>query len=127
VTNYDIAAFCGDECRGIGKVVKGVVMMNVCGEGNETITFKALDRSTGIVMDIVESVPFTGDVLGAYTEPFKLNLGEEAATGIELVDSSQLTVDNDAIYNVAGQRMTMDKKVLPKGVYIRGGKKIMVR
>ena len=113
-SDYDVAAFCGDECRGVGKVVKGVVMMNVCGEGDETITFKALDRHTGIVMDIMESVPFTGDVLGAYTEPFKLSLGGESATRIELVDDSQLPIDDAAIYNVSGQRI----KTLQKGVNI---------
>ena len=57
VDNYDVGAFCGDECRGVGKVVQGVVMMNVCGEGGETITFKAMEKETGIVMDISESVP----------------------------------------------------------------------
>ena len=114
VTNYDIAAFCGDECRGVGKVVEDVIMMNVCGEANEVITFKALDRQTGIMMDIEESVPFTGDVLGAYTEPFRLNLGGEKSTGIEIVDSSPLAVDDDAIYNVSGLRIG----TLQKGVNI---------
>ena len=118
VEDYDVAAFCGDECRAVGKAVKGVVMMNVCGEGGEAITFKALDRNTGIVLKIEESVPFTGDVLGTYTEPFRLTLGEEESTGIETVYSPQLTVDNNTVYNVAGLRMTMDEKALPKGVYI---------
>ncbi len=114
VNDYDVAAFCGDECRGVGKVVKGVVMMNMCGEGNEPITFKAIDKKSGIVMDIKESVPFSADVLGGYTEPFRLTLGEDAITDIESVDSSQLTVDCDAIYNIAGQRVG----TLQKGVNI---------
>ena len=49
------------------------------------------------------------------------------ATGIKSVDSSKLTVDNDAIYNVAGQRVSTAKKALPKGVYIRNGKRILVK
>ena len=118
LNNHFVAAFCGDECRGVGKIVKGVVMMNVCGEGNEIITFKAINKNTGIVMNIKESVPFTGDVLGTYTEPFQLNLDGESSTGIETVQSSQLIVDGDTIYNLAGQRMAMDQKILSKGVYI---------
>ena len=114
--NYDVAAFCGDECRGVGKVVKGVLMMNVCGEGDETITFKAIDKKSGIVMDINESVTFTGDVLGAYTEPFRLTLGEENITDIAIIPSS--TGIEEIVYNAAGQHVTKDKQALPKGVYI---------
>ena len=116
VSDYDVAAFCGDECRGVGKVVKGVVMMNVCGEGDETITFKAIDKKSGIVMDINESVTFTGDVLGAYTEPFRLTLGEENITDIAIIPSS--TGIEEIVYNAAGQHVTKDKQALPKGVYI---------
>ena len=115
INAYDVAAFCDDECRGVGKVVNDVVMMNVCGEGGETITFKALDKTTGTMMDIQESVTFTGDVLGAYTEPFKLTLGEENITDIAIIPSK---TDIDAIYNAAGQRVTQDKQTLPKSVYI---------
>lgn len=104
VEGYDVAAFCGEECRAVGKVVKGVVMMNVCGEGDEIITFKAIDKKSGIVMDIKESVPFSADVLGEYTEPFRLTLSGDSASGIEIVHSSQFAVDNEIIYNVAGQR-----------------------
>ena len=133
VNNYDVGAFCGDECRGVGKVVQGVVMMNVCGEGGETITFKAMEKKTGIVMDISESVPFTADVLGTYMKPFKLTLEEaleeEDLTGIATLQSR--TDMEDAIYNMAGQRVTMDKPSLPKGVYLRlkDGKttKVLVR
>ena len=124
VSDYDVAAFCGDECRGVGKVVKGVVMMNVCGEGGENITFKAIDKKSGIVMDIKETVTFTGDVLGAYTEPFRLTFNGESITGIATIKSE---TDVDAIYNMAGQRISTDKQTLPKGVYIYKGKKVMIK
>ena len=116
LNDYDVAAFCGDECRGVGKVVKDVVMMNVCGVGEETITFKAIDRKSGIVLDIKESVSFSADVLGVYTEPFRLTIDEESVTGIANIQSD---TDTEAIYNVAGQRLTPDKQALPQGVYIR--------
>ena len=91
-------------------------MMNVCGEGNETITFKAIDKKSNIVLDIKERVSFTGDVLGAYAEPFKLTLGEESITDIVTIKSETAV---DAIYNMAGQRLTTDKQTLSKGVYIQ--------
>ncbi|MBR1799946.1 MAG: hypothetical protein IJ767_00400 [Bacteroidaceae bacterium] len=45
------------------------------------------------------------------------------ATGIEAVDSLQMTVDNKAIYNLSGQRLSK----LLKGVNIVGGKKVLVK
>ena len=51
----------------------------------------------------------------------------DLSTGIQSVDSSKLTVDSDAIYNLAGQRVTMDRKALPKGVYIKNGRKFVVK
>ena len=54
-------------------------------------------------------------------EPFKLTLEEaleeEDLTGIATLQSR--TDMEDAIYNRAGQRVTMDKPSLPKGVYLR--------
>ncbi|MBO4674230.1 MAG: InlB B-repeat-containing protein [Bacteroidaceae bacterium] len=123
-SDYDVAAFCGDECRGVGKVVKGVLMMNVCGEGGEDITFKAIDKTSGIVLNIQESVSFSGDVLGAYTEPFRLTISGESITGIATIKSETAV---DAIYNVAGQRISTDKQTLSKGVYIYQGKKVMIK
>ena len=55
-----------------------------------------------------------------------MNIANEA-TGIELVDSSKLTIDSGIIYNLAGQRMGTSTKSLPTGVYIRNGKKIKVK
>ena len=46
--------------------------------------------------------------------------GDEA-TGINAIDNEQLTIDNDAIYNLAGQRINK----MHKGINIVNGKKIL--
>ena len=46
--NYTIGAFVGDECRGMGKVVKdGKMMINVAGKAGEVVSFRLHDESTG--------------------------------------------------------------------------------
>ena len=47
----------------------------------------------------------------------------DKATAIAGVKNS---TKNDAIYNLSGQCVGLDAKTLPKGVYIRGGKKVVV-
>ena len=43
------------------------------------------------------------------------------ATGIEAIDNGQLTMDNDEIFNLAGQRVSKAQK----GIYIINGKKVL--
>ena len=43
--------------------------------------------------------------------------------GIETIDNGQLAIDNAAIYNIAGQRVSKPTK----GLYIIGGKKVLVK
>ena len=44
-------------------------------------------------------------------------------TGIEAIDNGQMTMDNEVIYNVAGQRVNKAQK----GIYIVNGKKVVVK
>lgn len=107
VHTYELAAFCGDECRGVALVVNDVMMMNVCGEGGETITFKAFNKQTGAVHDINESVLFTGDALGSYKTPFMVTLGEEEASGIAIVQEG---IVEEIIYTPNGRRINQPQK-----------------
>lgn len=125
-TRYDVGAFCGEECRGVGRVVKNKILMNVYGQGGETITFRVFDKETGETLSLQEQVSFVPDVLGSVKAPYLLTFDSEA-TDIKLVDSSQWTVDKGVIYNLAGQRMGTSTQSLPAGIYIRNGKKIQVK
>ena len=46
---------------------------------------------------------------------------EEDATGISTIDNGQLAIDNEPIYNLAGQRISK----MQKGINIVNGKKIL--
>lgn len=129
--DYFVAAFCGNECRGVGKTVKGLVMMSVYGEGGETITFKVIDKETDQLLDVAESVAFSGDVLGTFSEPYRLTIGGEATGVIDLAanamkitpsvirDKMTVTVGSERINRLtvvsAGGAVVGDWKKLPDG------------
>ncbi len=58
----------------------------------------------------------------ATASPFTFNMGE--ATGIKVIDNGQSIMENEdgAVYDLSGRRISTSS-VLPKGVYIRNGKK----
>lgn len=106
--DYHVAAFCDDECRGIGLVVDGVIMMSVYGNGNEEITFKAIDKNTGALMDIAERISFTADAIGRFATPYVLTLGDETT------EIASVASDNDdtssQVFSPAGIRQERVQK-----------------
>ena len=75
---YTVGAFCGTECRGVGKFVKGKLFLSVYGEGNEDITFLASDNSTEGLYNITEHLPFSANKVGSFSTPYALHIGAEA-------------------------------------------------
>ncbi len=98
VEDYYVAAFCGNECRGVGKTFKGLVMMNIYGQGGEPITFKVIEKNSEQLMDVVEGINFTADVLGSAKIPYRLSIGE-ASTGIANLSDQQLKITPAVIRN----------------------------
>lgn len=114
-----LAAFCGDECRGVASTVNGVLMMNVYGTGSEPISFYAMNRETEEVMQATETEEFRTDVLGSMQHPYELHIGE--VTGIVEIDNGKLTIDN-SVYDLQGRRigekLSAINAQLKKGIYI---------
>ena len=50
----------------------------------------------------------------------------EEETGLEDVDASESNVNNAPVYNLRGMKM-QNTDNLPKGIYIKGGKKYLVK
>ncbi len=145
---YTVAAFCGTECRGIGQYVKGVIFMNVHGQGTENITFMAANNATDAILGIEESQTFIANVVGTYREPVALHLAAEsdgisqqysqlgvwpaAATtevnvslGGQAIDRLTLTsTDGRTVYTAtpATTQATINVSTLPAGIYIVAAK-----
>lgn len=116
--DYWLLAFCGNECRGVAQTVDGHMMMNIYGNSGETITFKAMNRTTQAVEDVAETRVFTQDVEGTLQQPMILTIGisgvntvavkglrvyPTVTTGDVNVSTSYGDLDNVEVLNAKGQ------------------------
>lgn len=99
--NYTIGAFVGDECRGMGKVVKdGKMMINVAGKAGEVVSFRLHDETTGEYIDLDTKVRYS-QKLGSLKAP--TTLFGNTITGI----SEIATDDNseETYYDLNGRKV----------------------
>ena len=80
---YTIGAFVGNECRGIGKYVKGKLFMMIHGtvSENSSVTFKAYENISGKEFDIRESLTFDGQHVGTMNNSYALHI--DGTTGVD--------------------------------------------
>ena len=125
-TTYSVAAFCGDECRGIGRWYDDTLFLTVHGQSGDLITFRAYDPMTGETIDVAETMVFASDCLGTLDAPQILTL-KTVATSIGAATAAGNAFD---IYTVGGQLVRQhatSMKGLPTGVYIANGKKRVIQ
>lgn len=77
-----VGAFAGDECRGVGKNINGLVYMVIHGDigDSQMITFRTYNTITGIERAIQESIGFGGQSVGNVNNPQIFHV--KSATGI---------------------------------------------
>ena len=83
VDDYEVAAFCGDECRGVAKVLTvdenvSILCIRIRSNVNsdEPIAFRSWKSSTGEEKMLNEQITFDAQtVLGTPSEPFMLTIG----------------------------------------------------
>ena len=85
---YKVGAFVGEECRGIGQYVDGLLFITVYGEkSGEKISFRAIPSGTSTEWDIRETVSFGESSLGTLDEPYALHL-TGFITGTDMLDGA---------------------------------------
>ncbi len=82
IEDYIVGAFCGDECRGIGVNVEGVVMINVHGNNGDVINFRFINPQDKEMVSPT-AIAFSETVTGSSVEPFRIALG--GSTSVEEV------------------------------------------
>jgi hypothetical protein len=101
-TQMELAAFCGDECRGTAFTSefpithRYLAMLNVYGENGHELTFKAYDHSTNqelVDMNPVVTVVFSEDGSGTLFEPLELNF----ATAYDITVSASPTIGGTVV------------------------------
>ena len=109
--DYTIGAFVGDECRGMGKVVKdGKMMINVAGKSGETVTFRLHNEYTGEFIPLETEVRYSNGY-GSLKSPL-------AITGPSISGISELTTgenDEEISYDSYGRKIESE---LSTGIYI---------
>ena len=97
--DYQVVAFSGSECRGIGRVVKGRVMMNVYGNVNDHITFQVTDADgeNSFVNDATLS--FSETVVGDIFNPYIITINNKSGIGDVNYDGNiEVTVEGDMLH-----------------------------
>lgn len=109
--DYTIGAFVGDECRGMGKVVKdGKMMINVAGKPGETVSFRLHNEYTGEFIP-VETVVQYSQKIGSLKSPMAL-------TAPEISGVSEITTDEndeETYYDLYGRKVDGNPSA---GIYI---------
>ena len=109
--DYTIGAFVGDECRGMGKVVKdGKMMINVAGKPGELVSFRLHNEYTGEFIPL-ETVVSYSQRIGSLKSP--ISMTSSSITGI----SEITTDDNDeeSYYDLSGHKVEGN---ISAGIYI---------
>lgn len=116
---YEIMAFCGDECRGVGVVVDGWVMISVFGNPGDEISFRLYSEIAQEESRMTQTVAFTENPVGSLRTPYIFDLSSTSVDGIddrsyrvEVENGNVILCDNDGsvinaeIYDIAGKKVS---------------------
>ena len=124
---YNLYAFVGDELRGASLHNGMNCYLTVYGDEPVAVSFILESTVTGDTFLADETLKFRNDVVGSRKSPFVLNFS--STTGINGLGFGQQPM---TIYNLQGILVSREATLntlrrLPKGVYIFGGKKVVIK
>lgn len=128
--DYSIGAFVGDECRGEGRAVKDWMFITLSGEAKDHVTFRLLDKRTGLSYPLSESLRF-GMLEGTLRAPYRFDV-RGIDMGIAPIDEApSLTILDDVVsahglirvYDIQGKLVAeghdeVSLAPLARGIYI---------
>lgn len=98
---YEVGAFCGTECRGVGVYCEGYLMMSVYGNAGDDITFHLLPAGSGEALVLSDGLTFTETPQGSLDSPMRLDASR--TTGVRSVAGNGVSVSvRDNILTVSG-------------------------
>lgn len=131
--DYQLAAFCGSECRGIGQLSGGLLMMSVYGNAGDRITVQVTDREGSDVL-ASNTLDFSETVLGNIEAPYAINVDNATAIGTTAYDGNvSLSVDGGRLlihgvaaddinsvelFDINGQKIKHETHISDSGVDI---------
>lgn len=132
--DYQVAAFCGSECRGIGRLVNGLVLMNVYGNVNDVITFHVTDLDGENTFGNNASLKFSEKVVGDIFDPYAITINNQSGIANVKYDGNiKFFVDGDMlrikgiaadkinlveVYDINGQKLIHETHISESGIRI---------
>lgn len=119
--DYQVLAFNGTECRGIGRVVDGLVMMNVYGNVGDAITFQVVDNDTEESYANNAGLEVHETVVGTLGSPYVICLKGQSGIGrVEYDGNVKVYADGDMlrIKGIAPEDIRMVEMYDVKGVKV---------
>lgn len=132
--DFQVAAFCGSECRGIGRLVNGLLMMNVYGNVNDNISFQVTDSDGEISYSNNAAIKFSETIIGDIFEPYVITINKGSGVeGVSYDGNIKVTVEGDMlrisgadcndiqlveIYDIRGQKQLRTSHVDNSGIRI---------
>lgn len=119
--DYQVLAFNGTECRGIGRVVDGLVMMNVYGNVGDAITFQVVDNDTEESYANNGALEVHETVVGTLGSPYVICLKGQSGIGrVEYDGNVKVYADGDMlrINGIAPEDIRMVEMYDVKGVKV---------
>lgn len=130
-----VAAFCGSECRGIGRVVGGLVMMNVYGDTDDNITFTVTDLEGETAYANTASLRFGETVVGNVFSPYviAINSGQDGISAVTYGGDITVSVEGDMlringidardidlveVYDMSARKLIRETNISASGVRI---------
>lgn len=112
-----VAAFCGDECRGISQAVQNMQFLTVHGTvaAGETIHFVAYDAETGSQYLMDGQMVFDGGAYGQISEPLMLHVATDVATAIKGLVKPVVSM------SVSGNRLYLSGQIAAVSLFSANG------
>lgn len=129
-----VAAFCGSECRGIGRTVNGLVMMNVYGNLNDVIRFEVTDAEGEMSFSNDATLKFSEELIGSLFNPHAIAINDRSGMSEVKYDGNiRVTVNGDMlvikgipaerielveVYDAGGHKLVRETRVPKSGINV---------
>ena len=118
---FTLLAYSGNECRGVAKWVDSLAFLTIYGQGNEPISYRAIDQNDGTVYAVEQHTTFAQTIVGTTLQPVVLTL-TEAFNEPSAIDThfSSLTphFSITGYYTLSGTLVARKASQLPTGIYV---------
>lgn len=95
---FEVGAFNGSECRGVGRYIDGLIFMSVFGNTGDVITFRLLAPDAEEAIVAAETLTFVEALQGSLSEPFRLSTDASGVSKVKGNSNIRIEVIDNVLY-----------------------------